>query len=160
MKTNRILIVVTIALVLVNLVMAYFLWNNKRGRGHERERKQERGDWMVKELNLDDNQKEEHKKIRDAHFNSMKPVFDSITQARRNLYSQINAGEVNDSVITVYSEQIGNYHAQVTRLTFDHFRQMRSILRPEQQQKLDTLMQRIVSDMGKRKSREQRTENR
>ena len=62
MKTNRILIVVTIALVLVNLVMAYFLWNNKRGRGHDRERKQERGDWMVKELDLDDNQKEEHKK--------------------------------------------------------------------------------------------------
>jgi Spy/CpxP family protein refolding chaperone len=152
MRTNKLLVFATIALVIINLVLAYFLWNNKRsGRGHDRERKQERGDWIVKELNLDDNQKEEHKRIKDAHFNSMKPVFDSISAARRALYDMIKDPSVNDSTIAIYSAKIGSYHTEITRLTFDHFRQMRSILNPAQQEKLDTLMQKIVSDMGRRK---------
>ena len=151
MRTNKLLVFATIALVIINLVLAYFLWNNKRGGRHDRERKQERGDWMVKELNLDDNQKEQHKRIKDAHFSAMKPVFDSISTARRTLYDLIKDTAVNDSAIAIYSEKIGTYHSEITRLTFDHFREMRSILNPGQQQKLDTMMQKIVTEMGKRK---------
>ncbi len=154
MKTNKLLIFATIALLAINLVLAYFLWNNKRGhRGKDRERKQERGDWIVKELNLDDHQKEEHKRIKDAHFNSMKPVFDSITTARKALYDLIRNPASNDSTIAVYSNKIGSYHAEITRLTFAHFRHIRSILNPAQQNKLDTFMLKVVNDMGKRRER-------
>ena len=151
MKTNKLLILVTAVLLITNLVMAYFLWTNKKDRGHSRERKQERGDWIVRELKLDDNQKEEHKKLRDAHFNSMKPVFDSISASRRILYEQIKNANADDSIVNFYSGRIGRYHSEITRLTFDHFREMRSILRPEQQVKLDSLMQKVVSDMGNRR---------
>ena len=133
MKTNKLLVFTSIALLLINLVLAYFLWNKKKGPGHSKERKQERGDWVVKELQLDENQKAEHKKIKDAHFAALKPVFDSITSARRSLYALIKDSTANDSLIQGYVRSIGSYHAQVTQHTFDHFQKLRSICNPEQQ---------------------------
>lgn len=150
MKTNKLLVILCVALVAINLVLAYFLWNNKKGhRG--KEMKRDRGDWIVKELNLDDHQKEEHKRIKDAHFNAMKPVFDSISSARKALYELIKDPAANDSAIKVYSDKIGSYNSEVTRLSFDHFRHIRSILNPSQQAKLDSVMQKVVTDMGKRR---------
>ena len=151
MRTNKPLVFAIIALVIINLVLAYFLWTNKRGGRHDRDRKQDRGDWIVKELNLDGHQKEEHKRIKDAHFNAMKPVFDSISAARKTLYDLIKDPAANDSTIAIYSNKIGAYHSEITRLTFDHFKHIRSILNPAQQGKLDSVMQKIVTDMGKRR---------
>ena len=152
MRTNKLLVVLCVALVAVNLVLAYFLWNNKKGhRG--KEMKRDRGDWIVKELNLDDHQKEEHKRIKDAHFNAMKPVFDSITATRKSLYELIKDPATNDSAIAAYSAKIGSYHSEITRLSFDHFRHIRTILNPSQQVKLDSVMQKVVMDMGRRKSK-------
>ncbi len=151
MKTNKLLVITTIVLLLVNLVLVYFLWNNKRGHGRSKERKQERGDWVVKELQLDENQKAEHKKIRDAHFSALKPVFDSITSARRSLYSLIKDSSASDSTVQHYVQAIGTYHSQLTQHTFDHFKQLRTICNPDQQKKLDSLMLKIVEDMGRKR---------
>mgnify|MGYP003576605369 CR=1 FL=1 len=152
MRTNKLLVILCIALVAINLVLAYFLWNNKKGhRG--KEMKRDRGDWIVKELDLDNHQKEEHKRIKDAHFDAMKPMFDSITAARKTLYEMIKDPAVDDSAIAVHSNKIGSYHSEITRLSFDHFRHIRSILNPRQQVKLDSVMQKVVTDMGKKRSR-------
>jgi len=149
MKTNKLLVFSTIALLIINVVLAYFLWNSKKVHP-KRERGGERGDWMVKELNFDEQQKAEHKKIKDAHFATVKPIFDSITSARKNLYGLIKDTATNDSMIDQYTRIIGEQHAMMTRYTFDHFKKLRAICNPEQQQKLDTLVQKIVQDMGRR----------
>ena len=149
MKTNKLLVFSTVALLIINVVLVYFLWTSKK-RHPKSKRGGDRGDWVVKELNLDDRQKEEHKKIKDAHFATLKPIFDSITSARKNLYGLINDSTVNDSAVSEYTRIIGEQHALVSRYTFDHFKQLRAICNPAQQMKLDTIVQKIVQDMGRR----------
>ncbi len=149
MKTNKLLVFTTIALLIINVALVYFLWNSKK-RPSKKERGGERGDWVVNELKLDDKQKEEHKKIKDAHFATLKPIFDSITSARKNLYSLLKDPSVNDSVINEYTRIIGEQHALVSQYTFDHFKKIRALCNPEQQNKLDTLIQKMIQDMGRR----------
>ena len=152
MKTNKLLVFATIALLLINLVLAYFLWNNKKSHDRRGGGKGERGDWMVNELKLNDSQKEEHRKIKDAHFAALKPVFDSISSARKSLYSLVKDSSAPDSLRNHYINIIGEQHSLISRYTFDHFQKIRAICNPEQQQKLDSLVQKIVVDMGKRGS--------
>jgi periplasmic protein CpxP/Spy len=149
MKTNKLLVFAAIALLIINVVLAYFLWNSKKQHPREK-RGGDRGDWIVNELKLDDNQKAEHKKIKDAHFAAMKPIFDSITSARRNLYELLKDSTVSDSIVNSYTRIIGENHAKLSQNTFDHFKKIRAICNPEQQRKLDTLVQKVVQDMGKR----------
>ena len=149
MKTNKLLVFSTIALLIINIVLVYFLWNNKH-KSPRKERGGERGDWVVNELKLDDQQKAEHKKLKDAHFANIKPVFDSISASRRQLYQLLKEATPNDSLVDHYTRLIGEQHTRISKYTFEHFRQLRAICNPEQQVKLDSVVQRIVLDMGRK----------
>ncbi len=152
MKTpiNKILAFFTVALLITNVVLVYFLWKDKRSNTHADKSKGDRGDWMVDELKLDEKQKVQHKEIKDAHFTRMKPVFDSITSAKSHLYKQLQEPKANDSLITLYTNAIGQQQSLISIYTYEHFQKMRAICTPEQQIKLDELIQKIVHNMGKR----------
>jgi Spy/CpxP family protein refolding chaperone len=147
-SVNKILLFLTVALLALNIVLAYFLWKGKNHPG--RDRNSDRGDWVVEELKLNDEQKAEHKKLKDAHFANLKPVFDSINAYRKRLYSELKDSVTNDSLVNYYTTAIGNKHAEISRYTFDHFKKIRSLCTPDQKLKLDTLVQKIVQNMGKR----------
>lgn len=152
MKTpvNKVLAFFTAVLLITNVVLVYFLWKDKRSNLHGDKEKGDKGDWMVDELKLDDKQKAQHKEIKDAHFARLKPVFDSITSGRSNLYKLLKEPTVNDSLINVYTKAVGEQQSLISLYTFEHFQKMRAICTPEQQLKLDELIQKLVQNMGKR----------
>jgi hypothetical protein len=76
MRTNKLLAFAVIALLIINGVLVFMLWKEKK-RHNKGNDSGKRGDWMARELNLDEKQKEEHKKLKDAHFESIRPLFDS-----------------------------------------------------------------------------------
>lgn len=155
MKTpiNKILAFFTVALLITNIVLVYFLWKDKKQNSHIGKGRGDKGDWMVDELKLNDKQQEEHKKIKDAHFARLKPVYDSITSGRSNLYKLLKQPQINDSLVKVYTKAVGEQQSLISMYTFEHFQQMRSICTPEQQAKLDELIQKVVQNMGKRGSK-------
>ncbi len=152
MKTpiNKILAFFTVALLITNVVLVYFLWKDKKSNSHGDKGKSNKGDWMVDELKLDDKQKVQHKEIKDAHFARLKPVFDSITSGRSNLYKLLKEPQVSDSLINLYTEAVGKQQSLISLYTFEHFQKMRAICTPEQQIKLDEVIQKLVQNMGKR----------
>jgi Spy/CpxP family protein refolding chaperone len=149
MKTplNKWLVLFAIALLIINGVLVYFLWKDKKPRGKERGN---RGDWMVNELKFDEKQKAEHKKLKEAHFNQLKPLFDSINTARSRLYDLLKEPVTNDSLVNYYANMIGEKHKEMSLKTFDHFKKVRALCNPEQQKKLDEFVQKIVQNMGRR----------
>ena len=154
MKTpvNKILAFSTVALLVINVVLVFFLWKNKKHEG-EPGIPVNRGDWMVKELKLNDQQKAEHKKIKDDHFARLKPVNDSITFGRSHLYSLLKDSVTNDSLVHLYAGIVGEKHTLASIYTFEHFKKIRAICDPQQQVKLDSLIQKIVQDMANRNTR-------
>lgn len=147
MKTpiNKVLIFFTIALLITNVVLVFFLWKDKKPHSNSKER----GSWMANELKFDDKQKEAHKKMKEAHFATLKPVFDSITSYRSNLYGLLKDSVINDSLANYYIKSIGEKNSLISQYTFEHFKRLRAICNPgEQQNKFDSVVQKIVKNMG------------
>ena len=143
MKTNRILTIAVILLLLVNVAMLIFML---KGRGHH-EMKGRSGspfDMMVKELNMTEEQKTEFKKLKDEHFTAIKPVFDSIRTLKKSLFGLVKEENLNDSMVNNYSGLIAQQQAIIDKLTIDHFRKVRALFSGDQQKKFDDFTQKMI----------------
>jgi Spy/CpxP family protein refolding chaperone len=143
MKTNRILTVAVVLLLLVNAVMLVLMVKN---RGHHDMKNRGGGpfDMMVKELNMTEQQQSDFNKLKDEHFAAIRPVFDSVKTLKKSLYGMIKAETVNDSLENAYSQLISEQRAIADRLTINHFRKVRALFSGDQQKKFDEFVQKMM----------------
>jgi len=147
MRTNKLLAFAAVALLVINGVLVYFLWSekNKRdGSGHNKGGGN-RGDWFADQLKLDSTQKKDHKRLRDAHFESLKPLFDSTNSYKATLYNLIKEGSVDDSLANSYSDKIAMLNKEIRTKTMNHLKEVRAMLTPEQQTKFDEMVLKMMS---------------
>jgi len=147
--TTKILTIAVVLLLLVNIGMLIYIFSGKdrpdRGRG--------RGpyDKMVKELNMTPEQKKHYDSLREMHFTTIRPLFDSMRNTRRALFNLMKEETLNDSLVNVYSSRITEKQTRADRLTLEHFRRVRSMFSGEQQLKFDEFIQKMMQSRGKRK---------
>jgi Spy/CpxP family protein refolding chaperone len=143
MKTNKILTIAVVLLLIVNVVMLVCMM---RGRGHHDMKKQGGGpfDRMVKELSMTEQQQTEFKKLKDEHFTAIKPVFDSVRTLKKSLFGLIKEENVNDSLVNHYSTLISEQRAIIDKLTINHFRKVRALFSGDQQKKFEDFVQKMV----------------
>jgi Spy/CpxP family protein refolding chaperone len=149
MKTNKVLTIAVVLLLLVNVAMLIFML---KGRGHHEARYEgSRGgpfDRMVKELNMTEQQQTEFKKLKDEHFAAIKPVFDSVRALKKSLFDLVKAENVNDSLVNNYSSLISQQQAIIDKLTINHFRKVRTIFSGDQQKKFEDFVQKMMQRRG------------
>ena len=145
MKTNKILTFAVVLLLVVNVIMLVWMI---RGRDHHGMRKQgaKSGpvEMMMKELNMNQQQQTEFKKLKDEHFAAIKPVFDSVRTLKKSLFGLVKEENVNDSLVNQYSALIAQQQAIIDKLTINHFRKVRGLFSGDQQIKFDSLTQRMI----------------
>lgn len=146
MRTNKLLAFAAVALLIINAVLVYFLWNEKK-KPHGNSGKQggPRGDWFAEQLKLDSTQKKEHKRLRDAHFQSLRPLFDSTNSYKTTLYNLIKEGSVDDSLANSYSDKIAILNKEIRTKTMNHLKEVRSMLSGEQKTKFDEMVIKMMS---------------
>jgi Spy/CpxP family protein refolding chaperone len=140
MRTNKLLAFAAVALLIINGVLVYFLWNEKKkphGSGPR--------NWFAEQLKLDSNQKKEHKKLREAHFESLKPLFDSTNSYKATLYNLIKEGSVDDSLANSYSDKIAMLNKEIRTKTMNHLKEVRAVLSAEQKIKFDEMVIKMMS---------------
>jgi Spy/CpxP family protein refolding chaperone len=143
MKTNRILTIAVVLLLVVNAAMLIFML---KGRGHHDMKKQGGSpfDMMVKELNMTEQQQTEFKKLKDAHFTAIKPVFDSVRSLKKSLFGLVKEENLNDSLVNKYSALISEQQSIADKLTINHFRKVRALFSGDQQKKFDDFTQKMI----------------
>jgi Spy/CpxP family protein refolding chaperone len=143
MKTNKILTIAVILLLLVNAVMLIMM---VRSRGHHDMKKQGGGpfDMMVKELNMTEQQQTDFKKLKDEHFAAISPVFDSVKTLKKSLFGLVKQENLDDSLVSQYSRLISEQRAIADRLTINHFRKVRALFSGDQQKKFDDFVQKMM----------------
>ena len=146
MRTNKLLAFAAIALLIINGVLIYLLWTEKNS--DKKSERPSRKDRFAEELKLDDKQKEEHKKLKDAHFEYMRPLFDSVSSYRTNLFKLSKDSVANDSLVNFYTHKLSETHSLIARNTYEHFKNVRALLNPEQQIKYDEMIQKMMSRRG------------
>lgn len=152
--SNKILTIAVVLLLLVNIAMLVFML---KGRGHrrgDRGGKGGHGDMMAKELNMTEKQKADVKKLREEHFNSTGPAFDSVRSLKKAMFEMARKENVSDSAVAVYSALIAEQQLLIDKATVKHFNTVRGLFGGDQQKKYDEfvekMMQRRMSPPGGR----------
>ena len=113
---------------------------------------------MAKELNMSEQQKKDHKQLKEEHFKNIKPLFDSVRAAKIAYYSLMKDSSVSDSTLNIYSHRISEKQSTIDKLTFSHFRRIRNLFTVEQKPRFDTFIQKMMlrgrKDSAVRKEKE------
>jgi len=150
---NRNLVFIIAALLLTNIaVLAYFLWikqPEKRDKNQGNRPNIGMVDRLKDSVGFNDEQLTQFKKLKDEHWESLKPMFDEMRKAKDNLFRLLADPTASDSVINKASDVIAEKQKALDLQTFNHFKRVRAICTSEQQAKYDSLIQRMFRKMGK-----------
>ncbi len=151
-STNKFLLIAVILLLVVNVALVAFMLMGKdkkpasRGEGGKAAFEK-----MVNELGMNETQKKEFDSLREAHFSKIRPLFDSIRTIRQTLFNLIKEENLNDSLVSVYSNNIAERQTRADKLTIAHFRQVRKMFSGDMLTKYDELVQKMLQ-RGRRDS--------
>ncbi|RPE08975.1 periplasmic heavy metal sensor [Chitinophaga lutea] len=151
---NKVLSLLVLVLLLTNILMlVFFVWMKPEPK-HAFKR-DSRGDVMQvleKEVGFSPAQMDQYKKLKDQHWDRMKPYFGEMRTARNNFYNLLNQASVPDSTVQRLADSIAAKQKQMDLQTFRHFEQVKAICTPEQQPRFDSLVQQVIKKMGGRRS--------
>ena len=153
-STTKILTIAVILLLLVNIAMLIFMLNRGK-RPHDAKNPRGKGndpfEMLAKELNMTDEQRSTHLKLRDEYFNSVRPLFDSVRTAKEEFFGLIKEPNVNERLVDSFANRIAERQFAADKLTFEHFRRVRALYNPDQQKKYDELVIKMIQRSGNKK---------
>ena len=152
--TNKVLTIALVLLLLVNVAMLVFVVKDKKSPS--RRSGKAPFERMVKELDMNEQQKKQYDSLRESHFSSIRPLFDSMRTTRQALFNLMKEETLNDSIISNYSAEIASKQGRADRLTLEHFRRVRSMFSGEQQKKFDDFVQKMMQGRGRKKDTSER----
>ncbi len=150
-SNNKILTIAVVLLLVANVALVAFMVMKKDKGGAKHAGKGDPAEMMAKELNMTEEQKKEHKLLKEEHLKNIKPLFDSVRVAKTAFYNLLKDSTVSDSTLNVYSQRIGEKQFAIDKLTFAHFKRIRNLFTAEQQPKFDEFVQKMMQ-RGRRDS--------
>ncbi len=150
-SNNKILTIAVVLLLIINIALVAFMVLGKNKDTAKRTGKPDPSEMMAKELNMTEQQKKDHKQLKEEHFKNIKPLFDSVRAAKTAFYALLKDSTVSDSMINAYSQRISEKQSTIDKLTFAHFKRIRNLFTAEQQPKFDDFVQKMMQK-GKKDS--------
>lgn len=151
-SNNRWLSVITLLLLTANIITLALLWTNKKNDREPAHAQPQPGaqvfEFITQELKLDSAQKLIYKKLRKEHQAGVKPLQDSIRNAKDSFFDLLNQENITETTIQEYGKKIGDLEQQRDVFTFKHFQKLRAICNKQQQTKFDKIMQEVLRRMA------------
>lgn len=154
MKTNKVLIVLVIVLVIVNVGTISFLWFGKHSKkSSERRLKQPQVErYLKKRLKLSNEQVELFTKARESHFSRSTELMKEIRDYRKQL---LRIEDDSVAANTIF-RNLTDAHNKFERLTYHHFGELRSYCTESQQKAFDSVMITMFEHQSNRYPRRHR----
>jgi Spy/CpxP family protein refolding chaperone len=144
-SNNKILTIAVVLLLLINIALVVFMVMGKNKRNTKYAGgKGDLSEMMAKELNMTEQQKKDHKQLKDEHFKNIRPLLDSVRATKTALFALVKDPTVNDSVVNLYAQRISETQSTIDKLTFAHFKRIRNLFTAEQQPKFDEFVQKMM----------------
>ncbi len=97
---------------------------------------------------MDDAQQAAYSQLRDMHRAKVEAIHKQNSQIRGQLFDLLATKEESDPAVQQLVDSIAVVKRQEELLTFEHFRRVREICRPDQQVKFDAAIGEAVQSMG------------
>lgn len=125
MSKEKFLTIAVVFLVLLNLGVLTFLFITRPSHPPEPWR------MVVKEVGFNDQQTQQYFALRDAHRNEMHRLDDQFGETLRD-YFDLLKGIPNPSLEDSLLTRLGRIEREKAMITFGHFREVKSLCRPDQ----------------------------
>jgi Spy/CpxP family protein refolding chaperone len=133
----------------ITLLLSFFVFGEKSSTNKGSHSTQSNSGYLAKELQLSREQDSTFNKMKEEHFRMMKPLWEEINKSKDSFFRQMNNPAMNDSAISAFTERIAENNKKADELMFRHFRELRKQCTPEQQQKFDTLIPKMMTRAGR-----------
>jgi Spy/CpxP family protein refolding chaperone len=100
--------------------------------------------FIRKRLNLDQNQFEQFKSLRNQSKEEQMVVKKQIDEKRRMMMSQLASEKPDTAKMNDLIKDIGVLHEELSKITMEHFLQLKSICNEEQRKELNNLIMRMA----------------
>ena len=146
---NRSLISIIVFLLITNIAMViFFLVLNKPAQRNSWGRDQNGMSGMLqKEVGFSNDQLNTYQSLRKAQLDSVHILFDEVRKAKKDFYNLLYFSNVPDSTLSTDADQIAIKQKTLDLHMFNHFKMVRSICTPDQLQKFDTTIKRVIVRM-------------
>lgn len=142
------LLVLVGILLVTNIITLAFLYSTKKKPGKESQPQRPRmGKFIVDQMKFDSTQEAAYWIMRDSMLNTQRPVWDSIRASKKRFFELVNQANPDDSLLQARANEVMAYQKKLDVITLRHFQQVRTLVRPDQVQKFDTVIQEIVNRM-------------
>ena len=159
-SSNKTLLLIIVVLILTNVaVLGYFLWYKKADIPQKTEKERNGiAEPLEKEVGFSTEQLAEYKLLKEKQRELIRPMFEDMRRSKDSLYRLLGTKDVNDSLVTNAASIIAQKQKALDLVTFSHFKRVRALCRPEQQEKYDSMILRMFRKMGRPKSEQEKTE--
>jgi Spy/CpxP family protein refolding chaperone len=137
---NTILVWSVVILMAANVVLMIFIFtshNKQRPPGGTP------ADYLTKELALNNDQQKKLLSLARDHHRQAEDIKENIKEARHKLFELLKHPE-NDSAGNAAADSVAAGLKKLDLLTFEHFKEVRAMLTPAQQNKFDDIIEDVL----------------
>jgi len=95
--------------------------------------------FLKDQMKFSEPQMKDFEQLKTKQKETLRPYFDSLKSAKKDLYSLMDKPAVSDSTVSFLSANIGKYQGEIDRRFFIYFQNVRNLCTQEQRVKFDTL---------------------
>ncbi len=135
-----------VLLLLANTYALYRFW--KQGGGARPNHPRDIQAFLIRELSLDASQAEQYEVLVQQHRKAADSIRPAIRSAKEEMFSLIGDAQVGDSVVVQAAQRVAALSTELDLRTMAHFRDIRKLCRPDQQQRFDALLLEVARMMS------------
>jgi len=143
------LITIIIFLLMTNIAMLVFFI--LLGKPAERKPRNHETNGMYtslqNEVGFSKEQLDKYQVLRKEQMEKVKPLFNDVRNAKKDFYGLIYSSNMPDSLIKADADSIAQKQRTLDMQMFSYFKNIRNICTPEQTQKFDSVIKKVVVRM-------------
>jgi len=137
-----------VVLLLMNIGLILMLW--LRPMPHQIPRKdmppppRKAEGFLVKALNLDEQQRADLKKLRDDHFTETRRIHEEARKSKRAMFDALVSSTLDTLSAQGHVDDYANQMKKIDEALIQHYLDIRAICRPEQQEELRKVFRKAI----------------
>lgn len=143
------LISIIIFLLITNFAMLlFFIILDKPADKRSKERN-ENGMFssLQHDVGFSNDQLDQYQALRTLQRKNVKPLFDKVRKSKIDFYGLLYVQNVSDSALAVDADSIAQTQKELDLQMFNHFKKVRNICTPDQLQKFDSTIKKVIIRM-------------
>ncbi|HEU5366544.1 MAG TPA: hypothetical protein VFU62_13485 [Hanamia sp.] len=152
------LVTIIIFLLITNIAMLVFFILLSKPVDKRQRNRETNGMYtsLQNEVGFSKDQLDKYQLLRKEQMEKVKPLFNEVRNAKKDFYGLVYSSNVPDSLIKTDADSIAQKQKTLDMQMFTYFKNIRNLCTPEQTEKFDSVIKKVVVRMVSRPGKDNR----